>query len=291
MISDLKNVRFDHSKHPGKAFEIVPLESVIHRADLDHDHLSPHLIRFYLMILVVEGSGKHTIDFVEHTYKKGTILTVRKDQIHSFHLSDARGYLLLFTDEFVLSFLENSSVQKVKALFNELLFPQVSLLTSQHYEECLMILDEISNEFYQYADDHSNGIVRSLLQVLANKVYRSRSASQVAKDHKYMGLFLKLQELIEQNCKSHRSVKYYANELNTTTKTLNSITQYVLNKSPKTLIDEILMLQIKRQLINTDLSIKEIAYQSGFDEPSNLFKFFRRFSTQTPEQFRDTHAI
>lgn len=291
MKSDLRNVRFDHSKHPGTAFEIVSLESIIHREDLDHDHLSPHLIRFYLMIFVLEGSGKHTIDFVDHAYEKGTVLTVRKDQIHSFHISDAKGYLLVFTDEFVLSFLENSSVQKVKELFNELLFPQSSLLTAQQYQECVMILDEISKEFYQYADDHSSGIVRSLLQVLANKIYRSRSAYQVRKDHKYMRQFLELQELIEQNCKSNRAVKYYANELNVTTKTLNNITQYVLNKSPKTFIDEVLMLQIKRQLINTDLTIKEIAYHSGFDEPSNLFKFFRRFSSQTPEQFRATFAI
>ena len=105
-----------------------------------------------------------------------------------------------------------------------------------------------------------------------------------------MHQFLELQSLIEKHCKQSRSVKFYADKLHVTSKTLNNITKEIVKKTAKALIDEILMLQIKRQLINTNLTIKEIAYLKGFDEPTNFFKFFKRFSKHTPELFREKYS-
>ena len=81
----------------------------------------------------------------------------------------------------------------------------------------------------------------------------------------------------------------YAKELGFSTKKLNMVVQSIVQKPAKVFIDEILMLQIKRLLFNSQLSIKEIAYVSGFDEPSNLFKFFKRYNQSTPESFRQAY--
>ena len=62
--------------------------------------------------------------------------------------------------------------------------------------------------------------------------------------------------------------------------------QGLVNKSEKAFVDEISTKQIKRLLINTKLSIKEIAYQSGFEETTNFYKYFKRQTQVTPEQFR-----
>ena len=75
-----------------------------------------------------------------------------------------------------------------------------------------------------------------------------------------------------------------------TPKTLSNITHHVAGKSAKAFIDGILTLQIKRMLINSSLPIKSIAYQAGFSEPTNLFKFFKRYTNQTPEAFRNNHS-
>ena len=73
------------------------------------------------------------------------------------------------------------------------------------------------------------------------------------------------------------------------TKTLNNITQSVVNNSAKAYIDERTIMQIKRLLISTDLSIKEIAYDSGFSDPTNFFKYFKKFTGNSPEVFRQAH--
>jgi AraC-like DNA-binding protein len=46
------------------------------------------------------------------------------------------------------------------------------------------------------------------------------------------------------------------------------------------------ILRIKRQLIHSSLTVNEKAYQAGFDYPTNLYKYFKRFNELTPEAFR-----
>ncbi|MEL7005218.1 MAG: helix-turn-helix transcriptional regulator [Bacteroidota bacterium] len=291
MIEQVQQVNFDRGKHPGMEFEILTLENILYRKDMDHNQLNTHQISFYVLMVITDGHGRHTIDFEDYPYKKGSVLTIRKDQIHSFHAGKANGYVLLFTEEFVLSYMEQTGSQKIKEVFNELLFRQATDLSAQDYEEMSVVLEQIDSEFNQYADVHSSSIIRNLLQVLVSKLHRIRNtSSQLNLDHKYIPQFFGFQKLVEQHCTESRSVTYYADQLGLTTKTLNNITQKIIDKAPKAFIDEILVLKIKRELINSHLSVKEIAYRSGFGEPTNLFKFFKRYTGYTPESFRTRYS-
>ncbi len=70
------------------------------------------------------------------------------------------------------------------------------------------------------------------------------------------------------------------------TKKLNTFTKAIIHKSAKEFIDKICIKQIKRLLTNTNFSIKEIAYQMSFEETTNFYKYFKRQTSYTPEQFR-----
>lgn len=285
------NISFDRKKRPELDFDIVPLESLLHRSDLDHDPTLLHRVQFYILLLVTSGTGKHTIDFEEYEYTRGSVLTIRKNQIHHFQNGDAKGFLLLFTEEYVLSYLEQTSAKKIPELFNELLFDQHTRLNDPEFTAILTLVDQIRQEFNQDADDHTSGIIRNFLQVLVGKIHRTRSlSSSQSSDHKYTSSFMKFQQLVELYCQKERTVQYYADQLNVTTRTLNNITHRVINTSAKSCIDNITILQIKRLLINTTLSIKEIAYRSGFEETTNFFKYFKRYTHQTPESFRASHT-
>lgn len=290
MKDNYSNIKFDRSKKPAIDFDIVPLEEIFEREDLDHDLRNLHRVHFYVLIFITSGIGKHTIDFKEYEYTKGSILTIRKDQIHSFHSSNAKGVILLFTEEFVLSYLEKTGANIISELFNELLFGQHTRLAKHEQEEIRTLVMQIQNEFKNSIDDHTPGIVRNLLQVLIRKIHRIRNTSpQLTLTHKYTPQFLQFQKLVQLHCHEFRSVKYYAGRLNITTKTLNAITREVANKTGKKFIDDIILLNIKRLLINTNLSIKEIAYSSGFNETTNFFKFFKRNTHLTPGSFRDLY--
>ena len=72
-------------------------------------------------------------------------------------------------------------------------------------------------------------------------------------------------------------------------KTLNNIVKDVVNTSAKSFIDERTVMRIKRLLISTDHSIKEIAYLAGFSDPTNFYKYFKKFADSSPEAFRQAH--
>lgn len=290
-MKSVEHIHFDRTKGLDIDFEIIPYEKIFEFKDLNHDPQKAHRVDFYILILITSGSGKHTIDFKEYNFKKGSLLTIRKDQIHSFTSGASKGDIILFTEEFVVSYLDQPSALKIPELFNELLYDQITQLNTEQELEFSTIVSQMKDEFNKELDEHSPSILRNLLQVLVAKIHRIRSTSKkVDKHHKYMNQFLSFQKLVEQHCTKSRSVKYYADQLHLTTKTLNNITHKTIGNSPKEVIDTILAVQIKRQLINSSLSIKEIAYQSGFDEPSNLFKFFKRTTNQTPESFRSSYG-
>jgi len=60
----------------------------------------------------------------------------------------------------------------------------------------------------------------------------------------------------------------------------------VLLDSKGKYLDEFLLLEIKRHLLDDKLTLQEISNNLNFDEPTNLVKFFKRLEKQTPIEFR-----
>ncbi|MEH6617909.1 MAG: helix-turn-helix domain-containing protein, partial [Porticoccus sp.] len=92
--------------------------------------------------------------------------------------------------------------------------------------------------------------------------------------------------LINQDFSAHRKVESYARELGITAPYLNNLCQQLVQKNALHLIHERLLLEAKRNLIYTVLSISEIAYQLGFSDPAYFTRFFKRLTNQSPKEFR-----
>ncbi len=285
------HIKFENSRNPQAEFDILKLEELFGKKYLDHSPYQLHLVEFYVIILIEKGQGLHTIDFTDYQYKKGTLITIRKDQIHKFHKgnSSVKGTALLFTDEFLVSYLEKLEALKSLQLFNEFLGVPKIQLSGMELIQILDLVKRIEQEYLHVNDDYSLGIIRSELHILIAKLYRIKSRNnQIISNRKYLNEFINFQNLVEENATKFTQVKNYANIIGLSTKTLNTITRSIVNKSAKEFIDDICTKQIKRLLINTELSIKEIAYLSGFEETTNFYKYFKRQTQQTPEQFRSS---
>ncbi len=285
-------VKFENRQNPKSGFDLVALEGVPTRKELDHSPYQLHLVNFYIIILVEEGQGSHVLDFTEYSCQTGSILTVRKDQLHRFvRGSVMKGVMLLFTDDFLDSYLDKPEAQKTIQLFNELLGVPKIQLTEEQQQEIFAIVARIRQEYLGRADEYSTSIIRSELHILISKLYRIKAANkEVICSRKYLSEFIELQQLVEQNVTRYPRVGEYARMMGRSTKTLNTITQEIVNKSAKQFIDEILVKQIKRLLINTDYPVKEVADLAGFYEVTNFYKYFKRHAGQTPEVFRRSHA-
>ncbi|WP_299889899.1 helix-turn-helix domain-containing protein [uncultured Lacinutrix sp.] len=283
-----KHIKFQNQQNTRAHFDIVKLEELYQRTDLDHSIEAHHKVEFYILLFIEKGNGFHAIDFTDYKCSKGTLLTIRKDQIHKFFKSQKlKGSLLLFTNEFLVSYLEKIEAQKTMLLFNEQLgVPKIQLSDSE-FKNIQQIIKRINDEYFSVNDGHSLSIIRSELHILITKLFRIKSeGKQFNFEKKYLNEFIEFQRLVEKNVNKTLKIKDFASLMGVSTKTINTITKNIVNKSAKQFVDEISTKQIKRLLLNTNLSIKEIAYKSGFEETTNFYKYFKRQTETTPEQFR-----
>ena len=91
--------------------------------------------------------------------------------------------------------------------------------------------------------------------------------------------------LVEQHFKTEHSVSFYADKLFKSPKTLsNNFAK--LNRSPLQIIHQRIVLEAKRLLTYTDKTAKEIAYEVGFEDASHLSRLFKKYTSQSPSEFK-----
>jgi AraC family transcriptional activator of pobA len=83
-----------------------------------------------------------------------------------------------------------------------------------------------------------------------------------------------------------RTVAHYAHGLNVSVRTLDEALKQATGRTAHALVHEHLLRTAQALLVQTSLSIKEIAYQLEFNEPAHFTNFFKKYTQQTPLQFR-----
>ena len=251
-----------------------------------------HKVDFYALIFITEGKGKHSIDFSDYEYDKGTILAIRKDQMHRFYLNKAtKGFLLCFKEEFLNSYLNEIEVANAIQMFNELLVSPKTQLKDFDFESIFKLIKGIEKEVLVVNDIYSFKLIRSLLHILITLIYRIKSTGyNTLQQSRYLKEFIIFQNLLEEDYYKTKKVYDYANKLGYSAKKLNMVVKFIANKSAKEFIDDTVIIKVKRLLIHYNLSIKEIAFKTGFNEPTNLYKYFKKHTNSTPEEFRKKYV-
>lgn len=94
-----------------------------------------------------------------------------------------------------------------------------------------------------------------------------------------------LHQLLDQHHKAQRCLGFYANEMQLPIKTLSKKVKDKLNITLGQLIRQELV-NTAKVLLQTDIHIKEIAYELGFDEANHFSSFFKHHTAQSPMEYR-----
>ncbi len=108
------------------------------------------------------------------------------------------------------------------------------------------------------------------------------------KSYRIRELFNRFMMLMERDYKQSRDVNYYAGLMNISSKYLTNIVRHVTGHTPKTIIDQYVILQLKMQLNRSTQSVKEIAWEYHFTDVSFFCRYFKKHTGQTPQQVRNT---
>ena len=93
--------------------------------------------------------------------------------------------------------------------------------------------------------------------------------------------------LVEGHFSKHHDVAFYASKLNRSPKTLSNLFSIVSQRPPLNIIHDRIMVHAKRQINYTSLSIKEIAYELGYDDIQTFSRFFKNKEGMSPMQYRE----
>ncbi|MEM1094736.1 MAG: helix-turn-helix transcriptional regulator [Bacteroidota bacterium] len=270
--------------------EVLTLREFYHRLPSvqHHDPFSPHRVSFFLILAITSGRGQHYIDFQPHAYQPGSLLFIAKHQVQAFERKpDSQGHIILFTEAFLANHTVISKHLPDLGLYNYHLGSPVIYVEDEATRHLLGLTTQIYDE-YQGTDDFAKSeILRTLLHLLLLRAERvkHRSAVQQARPE-WLSLFNQFRTLLEHNYANTRNARDYAQQIGISYKHLNDVCKAVVAKTAKQFIDHVVATEVKRYLASTTLSVKELSYAVGFDEPTNLVQFFKRQTRQTPGQFR-----
>jgi len=97
-----------------------------------------------------------------------------------------------------------------------------------------------------------------------------------------------LKDAIEDNFKTKHSAGNYADLLNISAKALAKISKNYFNKTLTDLIAERIIIEAKRELYMTNKTVKEIAYELGYDDEHYFSRFFKTNADVSPQLYRET---
>ena len=106
------------------------------------------------------------------------------------------------------------------------------------------------------------------------------------KSYRVRELFNRFMMLLEKDYKISRDVNYYAEKMNISSKYLTNIVNQVTGHTPKTIIDQYVILQLKLHLKRSTQSIKEMAWEFHFADVSFFCRYFKKHTGLTPQQIR-----
>lgn len=246
-----------------------------------------HRYAFYQLLYVTRGECTHTVDFRPVRCEPGSLLVLRPGQAHNFGLAeDWDGWMVLFRPEFILS---SPTVPDLKLAVGIDGLPEHLSLRGR---EMRIVADTIARMQEDAGIEAPRTEVSALLRhqlyalLLRLGILCERQVARPGVGAGAVQRFRSFQEIVEENFARWHQVTRYAHRLGCSEKSLTRATAEVTGMSAKAFIVSRIILEAKRLLAHTSLSVSSVGESLGFVETTNFAKFFKREAGCTPAEFR-----
>ena len=289
-----------------KSIPILNIE-LFEEAKTDNDFycntLSQHLLKnkelvskahkhdFYLCVYISKGSGVHEIDFNKYDIKDGSIFILRPGQIHHWEFyTEPKGYIFIHTHSFYDLFFTHSNLDQFPFYYSDKNTPCLYLNDSSA-KSFDVHFKQLYNEYLARLPFKGQRL-HSLVNLLYIDIARKYAINEKIEFHPsvhYVRLLKKLEKLIEADYKKEKSVEYYANKLNISSKHLNRVVKITLDKTTSDLINERIILEAKRLLIHSTYNLNELAELLGYKDYAYFSRVFKQRTKYTPSDFKKNY--
>jgi YesN/AraC family two-component response regulator len=254
------------------------------------DHLQRN--NYYSLIWVKKGSGRLKTNFSEYGFEKNSLFSFAPYQPFMFSSNLIEGVAIYFHSDFFCIHKHQTEVTCNGVLFNNI-YQKPFFQVDEALEKTLdKVIGQIRDEIQR------PGLAQYELLISFMKIFlisASRAKAQQQPDSipaitaaKEPLILQNLKEAIERDFRSKHMPQDYAILLNISPNALAKITKSHFNKTLTNLITERIIIEAKRELYLTNKSVKEVAYELGYDDEYYFSRFFKKNVNISPQTYRET---
>ncbi|MGO1118345.1 helix-turn-helix domain-containing protein [Rhodovibrionaceae bacterium A322] len=260
-------------------------------------HHHPDLHQFFW---IESGGSCLQLDGEELTLPAGSVLSLPPFAVHGFTFAaNTRGWVVTaprFQLERSLGH-ERSQGQGESAL-NSLSTP---FHTALHVDDPqrrrgVRLFDALAEEHRNQDSDRPLALL-SWLGLLAVWFARQQDMTVTEQTrpadnkNRKLALLKRFKQEVEDHFRSQLGIGDYARRLGVSSTHLSRICREVSGQPASHLLQQRQLLEAKRALVYTTLTIAEVGYSLGFSDPAYFSRFFTKLTGQSPRQYRERKAF
>lgn len=282
-MPELKGVIGNFSHHDKLSITVNENCAIVLPEDLLRQLLQPHKLSFYCFSFMDRGSATYTADLQDITISDGQLVFGVPNQIfvNAPKQEGDQSYKVGF-DENTLALLPHSYPFLVNPLnTNKITFDADS---KQRVKAIFSILFQLLHSpGKQKNTDIILAHLNSLLTEFNSAYFKHESQDTISnpKLSKYIAFKL----AVETHLTEQHDVHTIAEKLAMTTSSLYGIVKDFSGVSPKEWITNRLILEAQRKLQYSSLSVKELAYELGFNDPGYFSRLFKKQTGKSVSAF------
>ncbi len=254
------------------------------------DLINSSRYKAYIKILHLPAGFNVTIDFRQFTTKTACLFFINANQYFQVDITGSKsGTMVYYNRDFYCVQIHDDEVACDGLLFNNIFEIPVVKLASPGQAVIASAVEHITEEFTNELSSREEMIRTYLKQIIirATRSWKQQHLEQARAQPSYdMEFFRNFSRLVEIHFREKHGLADYAELLAITPKTLNKKLGRLNIKHPNDIIKERILLEAKRLLSYTSMSIKEIGYHLGYDDPAYFNRLFTQKNKCTPAAFR-----
>jgi AraC-like DNA-binding protein len=244
----------------------------------------------FIKIVFVKARGQVVIDFKKYNLLEDALFFINPGQHYSFD-DVCTGTMIYYNRDFYCVEIHDKEVACDGILFHNVYEIPVVSMKAPMSADMQNTFSEIKSEI-ELGDNSMEEMLRILLKriiIKSTRIWKQEHHITNEKARDEVEFSRAFSQLVEWNYSRLHTVAEYADLLHITPKALNKrITRYS-NTTPNDVIKNRIVLEAKRLLVHTNLSVKEISYKLGYDDISYFSRFFTKQVAATPNNFRLTY--
>lgn len=262
---------------------------------LDNEYPFDHIQRlnYYSLIWIKKGQGNLKADFCEYDFEKGMLLSFSPYQPFMVNAHTAlSGVVIHFHPDFFCIHKHHEEVACNGVLFNNIYNSPMVKIDDSAALNFNMIIGQLKNEMKKSALAQYELLIAYLKIFLITasrlKTEQEEKSSKVTSDTDTPFILQNLKNYIDTHYKTKHSASDYAQMLAITPKALGKLTKTHFNKTLTDLISERIIIEAKRELYLTHKTVKEIAFELGYNDEYYFSRFFKKNTDISPQLYRET---